>query len=70
MGSGELLLILDDLVYRVIQSFDYMELFTIHVHHMNISVIFIIAKSVSTRQVQSSHFFKLSISRSFQKSKR
>lgn len=41
MGSGELLLILDDLVYRVIQSFDYMELFTIHVHHMNISVIFI-----------------------------
>lgn len=40
-GNGELLLILDDLVYRVIQSFDYMELFTIHVHHMNISVIFI-----------------------------
>lgn len=41
MGSGELLLILDDLVYRVNQSFDYMELFTIDVHHMNISVIFI-----------------------------
>lgn len=40
-GNGELLLILDDLVYRVIQSFNYMELFTIHVHHMNISVIFI-----------------------------
>lgn len=39
--EGGLLLVLDDLVYRVIQSFDYMELFTIHVHHMNISVIFI-----------------------------
>lgn len=39
--EGGLLLVLDDLVYRVIQSFDYMELLTIHVHHMNISVIFI-----------------------------
>ena len=39
--DGGLLLVLDDLVYRVIQSFDYMDLFTIHVHHMNISVIFV-----------------------------
>ena len=37
----DLLLILDDLVYRVIQSFDYMELFSIYVHHLKISVIFI-----------------------------
>lgn len=40
--SGEdLLLVLDDLVYRVIQSFDYMELFSICVHHLKVSVIFI-----------------------------
>jgi hypothetical protein len=37
----DLLLVLDDLVYRVIQSFDYMELFSIYVHHLKISVIFI-----------------------------
>ena len=37
----DLLLVLDDLVYRVIQSFDYMELFSIYVHHLKVSVIFI-----------------------------
>ena len=37
----DLLLVLDDLVYRVIQSFDYMELFLIYVHHLKVSVIFI-----------------------------
>lgn len=40
--SGEdLLLVLDDLVYRVIQSFDCMELFSIYVHHLKVSVIFL-----------------------------
>ena len=37
----DLLLVLDDLVYRLIQSFDYMELFSIYVHHLKVSVIFI-----------------------------
>ena len=37
----DLSLVLDDLVYRVIQSFDYMELFSIYVHHLKVSVIFI-----------------------------
>lgn len=32
---------LDDLVYRVIQSFDDVELFSIYVHHLKVSVIFI-----------------------------
>lgn len=40
-STKKLLLILDDLINRIIQSPDYLELVTIHVHHMNISVVYI-----------------------------